>query len=111
MTMTYPTLTELKRAKVAAMETALEVLARDLAEYAHRHGGVFTLFGSAARGELRHSSDVDILVDFPLDHGWDAAAFAEDRAHALGLLPDLQLRGLSGRSLLGRIEDEGRVLR
>ncbi len=32
-----------------------------------RTAGGFLLFGSAARGEMRFDSDVDILVDFPPD--------------------------------------------
>lgn len=108
--MSYPTLTEIKRAKVARMEAAVEELARDLAAYARKHGGCFILFGSAARGELRHDSDVDIMVDFPRGLESEAWQFAEDRAWSLELKPDLSDKGWSGPRLLGRVARDGRVL-
>ena len=109
--MSYPTLTEIKNAKVARMREALDVLTRDLAAYAREHGGRFILFGSAARGELRHSSDIDILVDFPSPTAADEAKdFAEERAIALGLSPDITSKTRSGPRLLDRIAFEGRVL-
>lgn len=108
--MSYPTLTERKRAKVARMEAAVETLAAELTAYAREHGGRFILFGSAARGELRHDSDVDVLVDFPGGSASDAWLFAEDRAWALGLKPDLSAKGWSGPRLLERVTRDGRVL-
>lgn len=108
--MTYPTLSERKCAKVAAMADAVEVLARDLAEYAREHGGRFTIFGSAARGQLRYHSDVDILVDFPSRIRDDAWALAESRAFALGLVPDILHAGFAGANLRVRIAAEGRRL-
>lgn len=108
--MSYPTLTEIKHQKVARMEAAVEALAGDLAAYARERGGRFVLFGSAARGELRHDSDVDILTDFPPEDGADAWDFAEARAFALGLRPDVSQRSWSGPHLLERVEQEGRLL-
>ena len=108
--MSYPTLTEIKRAKVARMTAAVEALAQDLIAYAREHGGRFILFGTAARGELRHDSDVDILADFPPDRSWDAVGYASDRAEGLGLVPDVQPFGLSGQGVRERVASEGRVL-
>ncbi len=108
--MSYPTLTERKRAKVAQMEAAVEALAAELAAYAREHGGRFILFGSAARGGLRHDSDVDVMVDFPRGLESEAWQYAEERAWALGLKPDLSEKGWSGERLLGRVARDGRVL-
>ena len=36
------------------------------------------LFGSVTRGEAREDSDVDVLVDFPMDRTADAWRFVED---------------------------------
>lgn len=108
--MSYPTLTEIKRAKVARMSAAVEELARDLAAYAREHGGSFVIFGSAGRGEMRVHSDVDILVDFTPDGSDDAWHYAELRAFALGLVPDVQKRAWLGDRLQQRIAREGRVL-
>lgn len=107
---TYRILTERKRDQVARMSAAVEELARDLAAFAREHRGRFVLFGSAARGEMRFDSDVDIMADFEPDVVWDAVGYAADRAAHLGLRPDVLPRGLSGRPLLDRIAVEGRVI-
>jgi predicted nucleotidyltransferase len=108
--MSYPTLAERKRAKVSRMEAALEALAAELTAYAREHGGRYVLFGSAARGELRHDSDVDIMVDFPADAGWNPAEFAEERASAHELKPDIHLLTMSSPRLRERVAAKGRVL-
>ena len=108
--MSFPTLTERKAAKVAAMAAAVEQLGAELAAYGREHGGRFVLFGSAARGELRDDSDVDILADFPGEAGQPAWDYAEERGYALGLKPDVHLKAWVGRSLRDRIATEGRVL-
>jgi predicted nucleotidyltransferase len=39
-----------------------------LAAFARRHGVLFlAVFGSAARGELKTTSDVDVMMDLPAD--------------------------------------------
>lgn len=108
--MSYPTLTEIKRAKVARMKAAVETLATELAAYAREHGGRFIPFGSVTRGEMRHDSDVDILVDFPSGTESDAWFFAEERAFALELKPDVHQRGWTGERIRDRIAGEGRDL-
>lgn len=108
--MSYPTLTERKREKVARMQAAVDALATDLAAYAREHGGRFILFGSAARGELRHDSDVDVAADFPPEAASEAWDFAEGRAAALGLKPDVHQLTWMGERVRKRIAREGRVL-
>jgi tRNA nucleotidyltransferase (CCA-adding enzyme) len=49
-----------------------------LAAYAASRGGRYLLYGSAARGTMRHDSDVDILADFPPEAIDDAWVFAEE---------------------------------
>lgn len=83
------TLAERKAARVARMRAALDELRRSLAEYARAQGGRFLIFGSAARGELRFDSDVDILVDFPGPAMSKAWSFAEGECARLDLLPDV----------------------
>ena len=60
-----------------------------LAAYAREHGGRYLLFGSAARGDMRYDSDVDILVDFPPDALDDAWNFAERACWDRKLEPDI----------------------
>ena len=83
------TLAERKRAEAERRCRAVDELRRTLAAYAAAQGGRFLLFGSAARGALRHDSDVDILVDFP-PNGLDAAwTFAERACWDRDLDPDI----------------------
>src|SRR5579864_7528960 len=85
----YPSMSERKAARVAEIRRALAVLRERLAEYARTHGGRFLLYGSAARGELRFDSDIDLLIDFPEDRLSDGWRFAEDACRELDLKADL----------------------
>ena len=83
------TLKERKAAEADRRRRAVEDLRSALAVYAREHGGRFLLFGSAARADMRHDSDVDILVDFPptaLDDAWN---FAERACWDRRLDPDI----------------------
>jgi predicted nucleotidyltransferase len=86
----YPTLAERKEARVQAMRVALDALRASLSDYGRRHGGRFLLYGSAARGDLRYDSDVDLLLDFPATGEADAWRFAEEACWALRLRPDIR---------------------
>ena len=82
---TLRTLADRKADAVAAKAAALDLLRPVLEGHARRLGGRFLLYGSAARGELRHGSDIDLLLDFP-DHSattaaWDAAEQACAKLH------------------------------
>jgi predicted nucleotidyltransferase len=94
----------------APLVTAVAELKRALADYAREHGGKFTLFGSAARREMRPDSDVDILVDFPASTNSDAISFAESACWKLGLKPDILAFGYPAGRLRDRIDKEGLVL-
>ena len=85
----FPTLAERKAARVAFLHEAVAALRNRLREYARSHGGRFLLYGSAARGDLRFDSDIDMLIDFPEDRLSDAWRFAEDRCRELDLKADL----------------------
>ena len=106
----YPTLQERKAAKVAAIKAGVQELAPVLAAYARDRGGRYLLFGSAARGEIRFDSDVDILVDFPLEQESAARLFAEDACMRLGLRSDVLSAWMVENRLRERAEREGRVL-
>ena len=85
------TLAQRKAAAAAAKADAVDRLRPALAAAAQRLGGRYLLYGSAARGALRHNSDVDLLLDFPGDAAvtaaWDAA---EDACAALDLPCDIR---------------------
>lgn len=79
----------------------LALLARQRAEMARRFGvRQLSLFGSAARDELRADSDVDVLVEFEGPASFDAYFGLKDHLEALLLRPvDLvTTRGLKPRA-------------
>ncbi|MGH2488116.1 MAG: nucleotidyltransferase family protein [Candidatus Limnocylindria bacterium] len=85
-----------------------------LAEFARRHGvRRLALFGSAARGELRETSDVDVVVD--LDAGSGTGLFEQvrmsDELQALfGRQVDLVTRGGLKPRVRATVEREAVVL-
>jgi predicted nucleotidyltransferase len=83
------TLKERKAAEAERRRRAVDDLRSALAAYAGEHGGRFLLFGSAARGDMRYDSDVDILVDFPADTIDAAWNFAERACWDRRLEPDI----------------------
>ena len=83
------TLPERKAAEAARRTAAVQAIIPMLTAYARQHGGRFLLFGSAARGQMKFHSDVDLLVDFPSEHMSDAWCFAENACWDHGLEPDI----------------------
>src|SRR3984885_14513816 len=83
------TLSERKATEARRRCDAVHDLRSALAAYAREHGGRFLLFGSAARGQMRFDSDVDILADFPPDALDDAWNFAERACWDRHLEPDI----------------------
>ncbi len=109
--MAVRTLAERKTAKVAAKAAAVDELLRTLEHQAREIGGRYLLYGSAARGELRPDSDVDLLLDFP-DGNATAAAwdFAEDECARLGLDCDIRPVAMCGLRFLAHVLPEARSL-
>lgn len=109
--MAVRTLAERKAVQVAAKAAAVAALCRALQGRAGELGGRYLLYGSAARGELRPGSDVDLLLDF-LDGEATAAAwaFAEDECARLGLDCDIRPVALCGPRFLDHVLPEARSL-
>jgi predicted nucleotidyltransferase len=83
------TLSERKAAEATRRQRAVGELRLALDAYGRAHGGRFLLFGSAARGDMRYDSDVDILLDFPPDRLSSAWRFAERACRDRRLEPDI----------------------
>jgi len=98
------TVSERKEAERARRAAAVVVLRTRLAEYASRHGGRFLLYGSAARGTMRHDSDADVLVDFPPGLRAQAWEFVEDLSRDLRLPIDLNDLQACGPAFLAHIQ-------
>lgn len=109
--MAVRTLAERKAAEVAAKAAAVDELRRTLGDRAREIGGRYVLYGSAARGELRWNSDVDLLLDFP-DGDATAAAwgFAEDECARLGLDCDIRPLAWCEPRFLDHVLPEARSL-
>jgi len=104
------TLKERKAAEAERRERAVDELRGSLAAYAREHSGRFLLFGSAARGEMRYNSDVDILVDFPPDERDAAWNFAERACWDRNLDPDITFLTWCKPAFLDRIAPDLQVL-
>ena len=104
------TLNERKAKEAERRRLAVTELREVLAAYAREHGGRYLLFGSAARGEMRYNSDVDILVDFPgraLNEAWN---FAERACWDRKLDPDITSFTWCRERFLARITPDLQVL-
>jgi predicted nucleotidyltransferase len=104
------TLTERKFRETARRRDAVAALVPVLAVYARTHGGRFLLFGSAARGTMKHDSDVDLLMDFPAEALNEAWKFAEEACWDRKLEPDLLPYRWCKRAFLDHVARDIRVL-
>jgi predicted nucleotidyltransferase len=104
------TLAERKSTETARRRAAVDTLVPLLAEYARAHAGRFLMFGSAARGQMKYRSDVDLLLDFPTEALSEAWSFAERTCWDLGLEPDLLPFAGCKPAFLEHISSDVRVL-
>ncbi len=104
------TLAERDDARLTRRREAVAELSAQLTGFAQRHGGRFVLYGSTARGQDRHRSDIDLLVEFPSQLRIEAACFAEQLCTQLGLTGDVRQADAASERLIQRARAEGRVL-
>ena len=104
------TLDDRKRARADELRAGFESLCQDLANYGRAHGGRFWIYGSAIRNELRHDSDIDILVDFIAPATSAALDFVERRCDRLRLKADVQPRSWCKQEFIDKISGVARVL-
>lgn len=97
------TLPAINQAEAARRQQAVAALKPALTAYARAHNGRFWLYGSAARGDMRYHSDVDILVDFAPDQDAGAWEFAERACFDRRLTPDLTRRVWCRQAFLDHI--------
>jgi predicted nucleotidyltransferase len=105
------TLSQRRAAAVAAKVAAVAALRPTLAAGAVQIGGRFLIYGSAARGELRPDSDVDLLLDFPDDASTSAAwDVAETACEQLGLTCDIRPLTMCDARFLDHVLPEAAIL-
>ena len=97
-------------ADAARRAAAVDQLRPVLADYARAHGGRYLLFGSAARGDMKFHSDVDLLLDFPDTDIDDAWRYAEQACWDLGLEPDILPLGGAKPEFLAHIAPDTEYL-
>lgn len=88
--MSIVTLAERKAQGASRLRENFGTLYFELATYGAAHSGRFWIYGSAARGELRWDSDIDILAEFPEAAASEAVDFAEAAGARLELEIDAQ---------------------
>ena len=100
----------IRDAETKRRQEAVGAIKPALRGYARAHGGRFILYGSAARGEMRFHSDVDLLVDFPEGAEAEAWNFVESLCVSHGLEPDLNRVSWCKASFLRHVMPEAEVI-
>lgn len=95
---------EVERRRKAAL--ALRDLMR---EAAPRLGGRFILYGSAARDDLRADSDIDVLLDFPLERQAEAYRVLEEASSSLAIKIDILPRAVVSNRFFEHIMKDAEV--
>ena len=91
------------------MKTVLDVNKDLLSALCERHGiRRLSVFGSAARGELRPDSDIDVLVEFEPGRriGLRFITIQDELTQLLGRPVDLNTRGFLSPSFVDRVSNE-----
>lgn len=87
--MSIVTLRERREVAARKRADALSRVGVRLADLEQRHGGRFWLFGSAARGNVRGDSDIDLVADFPVEVEFEAINEAERICAEVGVPCDI----------------------
>lgn len=99
-----------KRVEAGRRAGVASVLAERLGPFARAHGGRYLLFGSLARGAVRHDSDVDLLLDFPPEAEAEAWRFAEGTLAEMGMAADIMPMGWCKPAFLAKVLPGAKVL-
>src|SRR5262245_26708912 len=87
------------------LASGLDIPQEKISELCRRHHVVeMAIFGSAARGEIRPDSDIDILVEFEPDaiYGWEYFRLEQELGEIFGRRVDLATK----RWLKPKLRDE-----
>lgn len=95
------------------LASGIEVPAAKIAEICKRYGiQELSIFGSAARGDMRADSDVDVMVEFLPDvvHGWEYFRLERELAEVFGRPVDLATKKWMKPRVKARVLPEARVV-
>lgn len=104
------TIAERKARALQRRQDAIAAALDDLRVYAQDTGGRFLIFGSAATGNIRRDSDLDILVDFPPETEGRAKAQVEEICSRHGVPVDIETVSWSSAGFLERVGPHAVVL-
>lgn len=76
--MQVTTLTERKASEAARRQRAADAVVDALAAFAKGEHGTFTVFGSYVTKTMRFDSDLDVLIEFPMERTSEAWNFVEE---------------------------------
>ncbi len=99
-----------KAREAARLQRAAHQAVDELKDYARREGGTFVVFGSYATDSMRFGSDLDIMLDFPVEAAGDAWRFAEDVCSRLGVPLDIHDAHSTKPEFAARVRKSGLVL-
>jgi predicted nucleotidyltransferase len=97
------TVAERKARSAARRRDAIAAVIDDLRAYAAGSGGRFIVFGSAAKGTVRGTSDLDVIVDFPPQGREEAFRHLEESCSRHAVPCDLQFMPRADSAFLQRI--------
>jgi predicted nucleotidyltransferase len=95
------------------LHSGIEIPTGKIADLCRRYGiQQLAVFGSAARGDMRPDSDVDVLVEFfpGVVHGWDYFGIEDELAQLFGHNVDLATKKWLKPGVRARILPEARVI-
>jgi predicted nucleotidyltransferase len=95
------------------LESGLEIPTEKIADICRRYGiQEMAIFGSAARGDMRPDSDVDVMVEFApgVVHGWEYFHLEEELAEAFGRRIDMATKKWLKPHIKQEILREARVV-
>ncbi|MCE7029149.1 nucleotidyltransferase family protein [Jiella avicenniae] len=108
--MQVTTLTERKANEAARRRRAADAVVEALAAFARAGEGTFTVFGSYVRKTMRFDSDLDILVEFPVERTAKAWNFVEETCAFHRIPADIHDARTMTAPFLERVRAEGLVV-
>ena len=101
------TLDDRKRLKVERLRLASEKCLVEMSSHARENGGRYVVFGSFTKGNFRHDSDLDVLIDFPSNTQADPWTFLEDLSRKHEMPIDMHDASYCKRAFVDRVSAEG----
>jgi predicted nucleotidyltransferase len=100
------TVAERKDREAARRRAAADAVMSDLRAFGAARGGRFLVFGSAAKDRMDFDSDLDVVIDFPIDDEIEAIDFVESTCRKRDLPADVHIKSRSSDRFIEAIRKE-----